>query len=117
MIPRLYPNEVLTICHLKQWAQDRTAIRAGHTTNYEATGYRKRRSSDADARVVRVVDFERAMSFLPEQDQAILLLTYRDHFTYAETSCIVGVSVRTLCHKIPVARKRLAAILEHLSLL
>jgi len=117
MTTHLYPDEVLTICKIKQWAQDRAALRAGKTTNYNPSGWTPRMNRNADARIVRVVDFDRAMSRLSEAEQTLLLLAYRDRFTYAEISCLTGISTRSLTRQIPAARKKLGEILDRLDLL
>jgi DNA-directed RNA polymerase specialized sigma24 family protein len=55
-------------------------------------------------------DVERALSRLAEEDQAILLLTCREHQDYRAICAATGVSVRALSYKIPAARQALASI-------
>lgn len=112
-MPGMMPDEVLAVCRLRQWAADR----AGQVTNYQREGWRERRTRDSNARIVRVIDFERALSRLTEEHQAILLLTYREHQPQDRVSTLTGVSVRTLSYKLPAARQALARILDLLDLL
>ena len=55
----MMPDEVLAVCRLRQWAAARAAMRAGQVTNYQREGWRERRTRDSNARIVRVIDFER----------------------------------------------------------
>ena len=59
-LPGMMPDEVLAVCRLRQWPADRAAMRAGQVTNYHREGWRERRTRDGNARIVRVIDFERA---------------------------------------------------------
>jgi DNA-directed RNA polymerase specialized sigma24 family protein len=116
-MPGMMPDEVLAVCRLRQWAKDRAAMRSGQVTDYRRQGWRERRTRECDARIVRVVDFERALSRLTEEHQAILLLTYREHRDQRQVSDATGVSVRALSYKLPAARQALASILDRLDLL
>jgi DNA-directed RNA polymerase specialized sigma24 family protein len=116
-MPGMMPDEVLAVCRLRQWAKDRAAMRAGQVTNYQREGWRERRTRDSNARIVRVIDFERALSRLTEEHQAILLLTYREHRDQRQVSDATGVSVRALSYKLPAARQALASVLDRLDLL
>ncbi len=113
----MMPDEVLAVCRLRQWAADRAAMRAGHVTNYHRHGWRERRARDTNARLIRVIDFERALSRLSEEHQAILLLTYREHQPSDKVSALTGISLRALSYKLPAARQALATILDRLDLL
>jgi hypothetical protein len=57
----------------------RVSMKSGSVANYSGQGWRERRTRDADARLVRIIDFERALSRLTEEHQSILLLTDREH--------------------------------------
>jgi DNA-directed RNA polymerase specialized sigma24 family protein len=116
-MPGMMPDEVLAVCRLRQWAADRAAMRAGQVTNYQRQGWRERRARDSNARLVRVIDFERALSRLSQEHQAILLLTYREHQPQDRVSTLTGVSVRALSYKLPAARQALARTLDRLDLL
>jgi hypothetical protein len=50
-------------------------MRGGHTTDYHRQGWRERSTRETDARIVRVVKFESALSHLTSEEQAILVLT------------------------------------------
>ncbi len=70
--------DLLAIIALRRWAYDRAALRSARTTNYKTTGWQKRSNRLADARIVRVVDFERTLGMLtPTQQEALLTLVYR----------------------------------------
>ena len=116
-MPGMTPDEVLAVCRLRQWAADRTALRSARTTDHSRIGYRERRARDVDARLVRVIDFERALTRLPEEQQTILLLTYREHRDQKQVSTLAGISVRALNYKLPAARQALARTLDLLNLL
>jgi DNA-directed RNA polymerase specialized sigma24 family protein len=116
-MPGMMPDEVLAVCRLRQWAADRTAMRAARTTDYSRNGWRERRARDVDARLVRVIDFERALTRLPDEQQAILLLTYREHQPQSTIAQVTGCSVRALAYKLPAARQALARTLDLLNLL
>ena len=116
-MPGMMPDEVLDVCRLRQWAKDRAAMRSGQVTDYQSEDWRELRTRDSNARIVRVIDFERALSRLTEEHQAILLLTYREHRDQRHVSDATGVSVRALSYKLPAARQALASILDRRDLL
>ena len=109
--------EVLAITRLRQWAVDRLALRASRTTDYKRTGWQARDTRTFDARLVRVLDFERALERLPEDEQMLLVLTYRERQCHQEVSKILRCSVRKLYYTLPAARKHLAEILDKLDIL
>jgi hypothetical protein len=89
------PDEVLAVCRLRQWVADRAAMRAGQVTKYQREGWRERRTRDSNARIVPVIDFERALSRLSEERQAVLLLTSASTKTTAPSVRLpASVSVR-----------------------
>lgn len=110
-------DEVLAILRLRQWAVERLALRSGRTTRLKQTGWRERRETDADARNVRVLDFERALGKLTTEHQHALILTYRDRVGHAATAAALGCSIRKLSYLLPAARRRLADVLDRLDLL
>jgi hypothetical protein len=61
----------MAIMRLKQWAFDRTQLRAGRTARMEFSGWRECRMREADSRHVRVMDFERALSHLDRRPPQI----------------------------------------------
>jgi len=111
------PTEVLAVVALRQWLRDRSSIRNGTVTNYKREGYRQRRLRDADAVIVRAIDFERALSTLPAPQQAALLITYRIGSSRPEIARALACSNRTAHSLLVVARARLARTLERLDLI
>jgi DNA-directed RNA polymerase specialized sigma24 family protein len=82
-----------------------------------SAGWRERRATEADARNVRVIDFEKALATLDPAHQYALILTYRDRAGHAATAAALGCSVRTLAYMLPAARRRLADALDRRDLL
>ncbi len=115
--PYITPQEVLAIARIRQWTCDRAALRSAHTCEYKRSGWTPRSSRTHDARIVRVIDFERALARLPEEEQAILMLIYRDREGFRRTSQTMRCSNRKLSYALPIARTHLAAELERLDLL
>jgi DNA-directed RNA polymerase specialized sigma24 family protein len=111
------PNEVLAVIRLRQWAADRAALRAAKTTDYEYQGCKVRDRRKADARLVRVIDFEKALSMLSEEEQGVLLLHYRESQIGKETAKALHCSERKVFYTLPQARKHLADALDRLDLL
>ncbi len=113
----MQPLEILAIVALRQWMRDRSALRNGRATNYRRAGYRERRQRDADAAIVRALDFERALGTLPAPQQAALLITYRLGATRPEIARALACSTRTADTLVVAARRRLANTLERLDLI
>jgi DNA-directed RNA polymerase specialized sigma24 family protein len=111
------PDEVLAIARLRQWRADRSIMRSGKTVTLQREGYTPRSSARFDARQVRVIDFERALSMLTKDEQTILLMSYGDRQDQPDTAEILGCSTRKVSYTLPPARKRLASILDKLDLL
>ena len=109
--------EALAVARMRQWCAERTASRHGRTTDYKFSGWRARNARMADARLVRILDFERALDGLNDTDQLLLLFKYRDQMPDKEIAAITGWSPRALSYKIPQARQRLADRLDRLDLL
>lgn len=114
---RLTPNEVLALTRMRQWIYDRAALRSAKTTDYRKVGWRERRQCEADARLVRVIDFERALSRLSGDEQTILLSVYRDRNGNRDTARLCGYSERKLSYTLVLARLHLADVLDRLDLL
>ena len=57
-------DQVLAILRLRQWAVESKALKCGRSTRLMRAGWRERRETDADARNVRVIDFESALATL-----------------------------------------------------
>jgi DNA-directed RNA polymerase specialized sigma24 family protein len=117
MQPKIPPLEILAIIALRQWLRDRNAIRNGRTCHYQRSGYRERRQRDCDATLVRAIDFERALSTLPVDQQAALLVTYHVGAPRIQIAHALECSYRHAHTLLNTARARLARTLERLDLL
>lgn len=113
----LTPPEVLTILRLRQWAYDRQALKSGAITSYKRQGWQQRQAQAHDARIIRVIDFERALAKLSEQEQALLITAYAHHEARGRIARLTACSERAVAYKLPTARRRLTAILDRLDLL
>jgi DNA-directed RNA polymerase specialized sigma24 family protein len=111
------PEECIAIARLRQWAASRAATSNGKATNYRRIGWQQRRASQADAQIVRVIDFERALASLDDEQQMALVLRYRDDETEGSIAAALACSVRKVGYVLPAARRSLAAALERLNLL
>jgi DNA-directed RNA polymerase specialized sigma24 family protein len=116
-MPGIPTDQVLAIIRLKQWAIDRDGLKNAKTCNYERKGWTQRNNRHADARIVRVIDFERAFNKLSMEDKTVLLLTYRESQGQTITAAAAECSVRKLAYLIPNARQHLADALDRLDLL
>jgi hypothetical protein len=116
-MPGLPADHVLTIIRIKQWQQDRAALATSCTTDDSRTGWKQRNHRTADARIVRVLDFERAFAMPEEEHQLALALIYRDNQPHDKAADAIGCSQRKLCYLLPEARQHLANILNRLDLL
>jgi hypothetical protein len=54
--------------------QNGAALATSRTTDYTRTGWKQRNHRTADARIVRVLDFERAFAMLEQEHQLALAL-------------------------------------------
>ena len=115
--PALTTTEILALVRLRQWQQDRAALGKANTTRLQARGWTQRTNRMADARIVRVLDFEKALGTLPETHQALLLVYYRDRRTLPEAAFTIGVSTRTASTMLKAARLNLAVALDRRDLL
>ena len=70
-----------------------------------------------DARIVRVLSFEKGFSALSAEYQTILAAKYRDNLPDTDTAAIMNCSVRKVTYVLPIARERLADTLNRLDLL
>jgi DNA-directed RNA polymerase specialized sigma24 family protein len=111
------PDEALAVARLRQWCFDRLSLASARTCGYQRSGWQRRDERTFDARLVRVIDFARAMGKLDAEEQAALVLTYRDRERAPETARALGCSIRKLSYLVPAARRKLAAELDRLNLL
>jgi DNA-directed RNA polymerase specialized sigma24 family protein len=117
MKTQLPPDQALAVARLKQWAVLRMATRHGKTTNYARSAWAQRNAANFDARQVKVLDFERALSELTNEEQIALVHYYRDREGYIDIAAAAQCSVRKLSYLIPSARVKLTAALDRLDLL
>lgn len=108
---------ILATIRLREWAQDRAALRTGRTTNYQRTGWRERRQRDADAAIVRVVDFENTLAQLTPHQQQILTLAYLCGYSQEETAALTHTNPLSIAYSIQRAREALAEALDRRNLL
>jgi DNA-directed RNA polymerase specialized sigma24 family protein len=113
----MQPAQILALIRLHQWAHDRAQLSAGHTSDYRRIGYRQRRQREADSRLVRVLDFERALAMLPAAEQAALLLVFREQASRRSVAFTIGCCERTAVTLVHAALAHLAATLDRLGLL
>ncbi len=111
------PSEALAVCRLRQWHSDRTAARAGHICSYRNTGWIERRQRQTDARIVRMLDFEKAFASLTDAEQIMLASAYADGAVSTDTARAAGCCVRKIAYALPAARRHLADALAALDLL
>ncbi len=116
---RLTPDDVLAITRVRQWAANRAVVRSGKTAHYDRPPGRpgNGQKNNADARIIQVIDFERALGSLDPEDQAVLMLVYRDREGYPSAARAMQCSTRKVAYLLPNARRRLAAALDRLGML
>ncbi len=110
-------DEALAVARLRQWAMTRTRQQHGKIAQYRRRGWQQRNDRTYDANQVRIIDFERAMNQLPDEDKVALVLHYRDGQLQPEIARAIGCSIRKVSYLLPSARRKLAAILDRLDLL
>jgi DNA-directed RNA polymerase specialized sigma24 family protein len=110
-------DEVLTIHALRLWRMDKTKLASGAIGQYKTHGWQERRQTMHDARLTRVIDLERAMSQLSEEDKQALILAYADDQPHATIAAFFGVCNRTVYARLILARRRLADVLGRLGLI
>lgn len=108
----MQPLEALALARLRQWRSDRTQANSCKVTAWKRQGWQDRRANIYDARIVRMIDFERALGTLPAEQQALLILHYADRETVAQTAIAIGCSERKVAYMLPEARRALTHILQ-----
>jgi DNA-directed RNA polymerase specialized sigma24 family protein len=111
------PNEALAVARLRQWGAERISLVTGKTTNYQRHGWQKRNARSADSKIVRVIAFAEALATLDPDEQAALVLTYRDRERLAAVALALGCSARKVGYLVPAARRKLADELDRRNLL
>lgn len=117
MIAAWTSGEVLAVARLRQWAADRLAVQHGRVTNYKRQGWQQRNSRSEDAKIVRVIAFAEALATLDPDEQAALVLAYRDREREPDIAAALGCSTRKICYLLPTARRKLADALDRRDLL
>lgn len=113
----LTADEVMAIARLRQWGMDRMALRSARATNYRRVGWNQRDACNFDARQVRVLDFERVLDRLGEEEKAALIMKYRDGDTAKRIASTLHCSTRKVDYLANSARLKLTAFLDKLGLL
>jgi len=113
----MQPDEVIAAMRLRQWVYEKARTKNGRTTHISPRGWQERRQREFDARIVYVLDIERAMAQLDPTEQTLIIARYRDRFTEPEIACAAGCSTRTVSRALPAAMKHFATILDRLDLL
>ena len=112
------PHQVLAVIRLRQWQYERVCLRSGRTVHLRVgRPARARRSTDADAAMVRCIDFERALGTLRASEQAALLAIYHDGATRKELANALASSERSIYALVDTALTHLADTLDRLDLL
>jgi DNA-directed RNA polymerase specialized sigma24 family protein len=113
----MHPDEALAVARLRQWCHDRLQLTSARTIDYQRTGWRQRKDTEFDSRLVRVIDFGRALANLDADEQAALIFAYRDRERWPQIAQALCCSIRRVSYLIPTARRKLAAHLDRLNLL
>jgi DNA-directed RNA polymerase specialized sigma24 family protein len=109
--------EVKAITRIRLWQHDRNLLRRGTAVDYRRQGWQKRGTALYDARLVRVVDFERVLESLAPEDQQLIILAHCEQRTARETAAIVGAEESTARRRTDRALARLAIALDRAGLL
>jgi len=112
-------TQTMARTRIRQWNQERTALRAGRAKDYTPRGRAPRVPSTCryDAALTRCLDFEREFGKLHEEDQQILLLIVREGQPQRVVAEALHMSTRCLSYKLPTALDRLANLLDRVNLL
>jgi DNA-directed RNA polymerase specialized sigma24 family protein len=84
---------------------------------YLTRGFCSSERRQADARITRVLSFEKAFELLPPEDQALILAAHRDGWSAVDLSASAALPERSTRHKLRLARINLANILDRRHLL
>jgi len=116
-------TDALVILRLRQWRQNREILRSGVTRRFvdpDARPGRKTRSSNsnhAEARLIAVIDLERVLNLLHEDERTALIAVYHDGQTMRRAAEIMDISDRKMAYLLPAARAKLANLLDRRNLL
>ncbi len=109
--------ETLAVAAIRRWCYDRQKLKNGETVSYKRSGWAERRQRDLDARLVRVLDFEKIFQTLTSEEQIMLTLAHCNGYTEAEMSAMTNLSVRSIATYLPQTRYKLAMALDAVDLL
>jgi DNA-directed RNA polymerase specialized sigma24 family protein len=112
-------DEALAVSQLRRYGYDKRQAHLGKGAGDLAQRGRPGTNSTNryDARLVRVVDFGRALSSMSNIDSTLVQLYYCDGESLTLVSQALGISVRTLSTRLPLARRALLNALEEFNLL
>lgn len=111
-------DEALAVSQLRRYGYDKRCAHLGKAAGDLAQRGRPGTNSTNryDARLVRVVDFGRALSSMSNIDSTLVQMYYSDGESLTLISQATGVSVRTLSSRLPIARRALLNALEAFNL-
>lgn len=112
-------NEALAVAHLRAYGYDRRAVIHGRVACYEQRPGRPgpNHPTRFDARIVRVIDFGRALASIGSDFSTILQLYHCDGESITDICRAVGYSPRKLWARLPEARQALVRALSEANLL
>ncbi|HKF48038.1 MAG TPA: hypothetical protein VKB38_11825 [Terracidiphilus sp.] len=109
--------EALAVRAVKRWQRDREQLKSGKPMPYLARGFCSSERRQADARLVRVVAFERTFELMSPEDQALILAAHRDGSSAAAIAASEALPERSTRHHLRLARLKLADLLDRRHLL
>ena len=91
-------DQKLAVLRIRTWVRDRQQLKTGRPPArlQKYHGATQRRASQYDARIVRVIDFERIFQLLDDRHQRVLLMRHRQEATVEETAHALYLSPRTI---------------------
>ncbi len=114
-------DEALALAHLRRYTCERRQALSGRTTTNvdprNQPGRNSNRANRWDDRLIRCIDFARALSELDPLESVILQLVYCDGETLEAAGRATGRSARHIQDRLPIARRALVVALEERNLL
>jgi DNA-directed RNA polymerase specialized sigma24 family protein len=109
-------DNLLAVLRLRQWCVKRGASPRGRPA-CKQRGRVQRNNAEANAHIVFVIDFERALAKLAGWEVALLLMIYRDGHSMEQAAEMLGCCLRTVGYLLPKARRHLKEVLDAMGLL
>jgi DNA-directed RNA polymerase specialized sigma24 family protein len=109
--------ESLAVAALCRWSYNRAKLHRGEPSEPSRHGYTPRQSRTADARHVRVIDFEPAFATVPPDARLPLVFIYRDQIPTRHAAAILGCSPQVAVFHADEALSRLTDALDRRDLL